>query len=55
MAEGVRKRFGETVTGETKNTATLNAKTRAVMFLIGDSISGGAIGETDVAVKTQDR
>ena len=25
--EGVRKRFGETVTGETKNAATLNAKT----------------------------
>ncbi|KAF2606519.1 hypothetical protein F2Q68_00045409 [Brassica cretica] len=43
MAEGVRKRFGETVTGETKNAATLNAKTRAVMFLIGDNISGGAI------------
>ena len=55
MAEGVRKRFGEIVTGETKNAATLNAKTRAVMFLIGDNISGGAIGETDVAVKTQDR
>ncbi|KAF3507180.1 hypothetical protein F2Q69_00009833 [Brassica cretica] len=30
--KGVRKRFGETVTGETKNAATLNAKTRAVMF-----------------------
>ena len=43
------------VTGETKNAATLNAKTRAVMFLIGDNISGGAIGETHVAVKTQDR
>ncbi|KAF3548050.1 hypothetical protein DY000_02009815 [Brassica cretica] len=43
MAEGFRKRFGETVTGETKNAATLNAKTRAVMFLIGNNISGGAI------------
>ncbi|KAG2240588.1 hypothetical protein Bca52824_090552 [Brassica carinata] len=43
MAEGFRKRFGETVTGETKNAATLNAKNRAVMFLIGNNISGGAI------------